>query len=92
MTGEPIVDTAASMQGLRLGVPREYFYSMLDTDVERITNEALKGLADAGVVLVEADIPDLAKLISLTTDIVQGYHTKPMLTKIPAGVRYRGEL
>jgi mandelamide amidase len=81
MTGEPIVDTAASMQGLRLGVPREYFYSMLDTDVERITNEALKGLADAGVVLVEADIPDLAKLISLTTDIVQGYHTKPMLTK-----------
>jgi mandelamide amidase len=81
MTGEPIVDTAASTQGLRLGVPREHFYSMLDTDVERITNEALKRLTDAGVVLVEADIPDLANLMSLTTDIVQGYHTKPMLTQ-----------
>jgi len=81
ITGEPIVDTATSMQGLRLGVPRAYFYSMLDTEVERVTNEALKRLMDAGVVLVEADVPDLGKLISLTTDAIQSYHVKPMLIK-----------
>ena len=81
MTGEAIVDTAVSIEGLRLGVPREYFYGMLDSEVERVTNEALKKLADAGVVLVEADVPDLGKLISLTTDAIQGYHVKPMLVK-----------
>lgn len=81
ITGEPLVDAAASLQGLRLGVPRDYFYSMLDTEVERITNEALKKLQDAGAVLVEVDVANLAKLISLTTDPIQSFHAKPMLIK-----------
>jgi mandelamide amidase len=81
MTGEPIVETSASIQGLRLGVPRDYFYSMLDTEVERVTNEALEKLSDAGAVLAEVDIPDLSRLISLTTAQIQSYHAKPMLTK-----------
>ena len=81
MTGEPLVDNPTSLQGVRLGVPKGYFYSSLDTEVERVTNEALKKLVDAGAILVEADIADLGKLISLTTDPVQSYHTKPMLTK-----------
>jgi mandelamide amidase len=78
---EAIVDTPASLEGLRLGVPREYFYSMLDSEVERITNGALKKLQDTGIVLVEMDVPDLARLISLTTDPIQGFHAKAMLTK-----------
>lgn len=81
MTGEAIVETSASLQGLRLGVPREYFYGMLDTEVERVTSEALKKLADAGVVLVDANVPELARLISLTTAQIQVYHVKPMLIK-----------
>jgi len=81
ITGEPIVETVPSIEGLRLGVPREYFYGMLDSEVERATNEALKKLMDAGAILVEADVPDLGKLISLTTDAIQGYHVKPMLIK-----------
>jgi mandelamide amidase len=81
MTGEPIVDRPASLQGMRLGVPRDYFYSMLDTEVERITNDALKRLEDAGAILIEAEVPNLAKLVSLTSDPVQGYHAKPMLMK-----------
>jgi len=81
ITGEPIVETVPSIDGLRLGVPREYFYGMLDSEVERVTNEALKKLMDAGVVLIEADVPDLGKLISLTTDAIQSYHVKPMLIK-----------
>jgi mandelamide amidase len=81
MSGEAIVDAPASLQGIRLGIPREYFYSMLDTEVEGITNEALRKLVDAGVVLVEVDVPDLQRLISLTTAQIQSYHAKPMLTK-----------
>ena len=80
ITGDTIVDTPALLDGLRIGVPRRYFYEMLDSEVEQITNEALAKLVDAGGVLVEADIPNLARLISLTTDPVQSYHAKPMLT------------
>ena len=81
MTGEPVVAGSTPLEGLRLGVPREYFYSMLDTEVERVANEALKKLSDAGSVLVEADVPELARLTSLTTAQIQSYHVKPMLTK-----------
>ncbi len=81
ITGEAMVDSPASLDGLRLGVPRRYFYEMLDTQVERITEEALAKLADAGAVLVEAEVPELARLISLTTDPVQSYHAKPSLTE-----------
>jgi mandelamide amidase len=81
MTGEAIVNSAASIQGMRLGVPREYFYGMLDAEVERISNAALRKLADAGAVLVEANVPELKKLIDLTTAQVQLFHVLPMLTK-----------
>jgi len=81
LTGEPVVDSPARLEGLRLGVPRQYFYSMLDTEVERISSAALQKLSGAGVVLVEADVPNLGQLISLTTAQVQSYHVKPMLEK-----------
>ncbi len=79
ITGEPIVADATSIQGLRLGVPREYFYGMLDAEVERICDQALSRLADAGAILVEADIADLKRLIDLTTAQVQLFHVMPML-------------
>ena len=81
MTGEPLVAGSTPLQGLRLGVPRQYFYSMLDTEVARVTNDALKKLSDAGAVLVEADVPELGRLISLTTAQVQSYHVKLMLAR-----------
>ncbi|MDH5344153.1 MAG: amidase family protein [Gammaproteobacteria bacterium] len=81
MTGEPLVASPASLQGLRLGVAREYFYGALDTEVERITDDVLARLGDAGVVLVEADVPDLKRLIDATTAQVQLYHAMPMLTR-----------
>lgn len=81
ITGEPIVDTPASIEGLRLGVAREYYFASLDTEVGQITDAALQQIENAGVTLVAADVPDLANLISLTTAQVQGYHVKPMLTR-----------
>lgn len=81
ITGEAIVDTPTSLEGVRLGVAREYYFSSLDTEVGQITEAALRKLEDAGAILIEADVPDLANLISLTTAQVQGYHVKPMLTR-----------
>jgi len=81
ISGEPLVDTPVSLNGLRLGVAKEYFFGSLDTEVERISRDALERLEDAGAILVDAEVPNLAGLISLTTAPVQLYHVKPMLMR-----------
>lgn len=79
LTGESIVNRAASLQGVRLGVPRGYYLDDLQEDVERISDEAVRKLADAGAEIVAVDVADLARLIGLTTAQVQQYHVMPML-------------
>lgn len=69
-----------SLRGIRLGIDRSYFEG-LDPDVEQITHDALKNLEAAGVVLVEAPVPDLARLIALTTAQVQLHDVAPSLTR-----------
>jgi len=81
VTGEARVDTPARLDRLRLGVAREYYYGDLDSSVASITNNALGRLADAGVTLVEANVPDLKRMIDATTAQVQLYHAMPMLTR-----------
>jgi Asp-tRNA(Asn)/Glu-tRNA(Gln) amidotransferase A subunit family amidase len=81
ITGEPRVSEPAPLAGLRLGVARDSYLSELDTEVETATTDALRQLEDAGAILVEADVPNLAELISLTTAQVQLYHVKPMLER-----------
>jgi Asp-tRNA(Asn)/Glu-tRNA(Gln) amidotransferase A subunit family amidase len=63
---------ARALKEVKLGVPRGYWYTGLDTEVERITNAALRKLQDAGVELVEAEVSDdLANLVQRTTGPVQ---------------------
>ena len=52
----------AALKGLRLGVPRGYYYENLDTTLAPVVEAALKRLADAGVTLVEADVPNVKAL------------------------------
>ncbi len=78
-TAEPV-----SLAGVRLGVSRQYYFEGLDPEVERITAEALKRLTDAGAILVEAEVPDLARLVGLTTFQIQGYDLVPSLIKFLA--------
>src|SRR5215472_12305164 len=54
--------SAISLKGLRLGVPRGYFWEDLDAEVETILADALARLSAAGAVLVEGDIEDVAAL------------------------------
>ena len=48
----------ASLRGVRLGLPKEYFdVAGLDPEVKRVTDEAVKRCADAGAELVEVSLP-----------------------------------
>ncbi len=49
-----------SLEGVRLGVIRDYYYEDLDGEIERLTQVALQRLQQAGVELVELEFPELA--------------------------------
>ena len=53
---------AVALKGLRLGVPRAHFWEPLDAETARRMDETLRILRDAGVELVEGDIPDVGRL------------------------------
>jgi mandelamide amidase len=71
----------ASLQGLRLGIVRNYWFTGLDPQVERLTAEALRRMRDAGVQLVETELPGLQRLIELTTDAVQNHDVRLSLSR-----------
>jgi len=64
------------LQGVRLGVVRDYWYKDLDPEVERVTTAALARLQAAGVQLVESSLPGLAQLIELITEPVQNHDVR----------------
>ncbi len=72
---------SVSLRGLRLGVVRDYWFTDLDPEVERLTTAALRVLTDAGAELIESKLPDLARLIDLTTDQVQNHDVRIWLPK-----------
>ena len=50
--------SGASLKGVRIGLPKEYFnVAGLDPEVRRVTDEAVKRCADAGAELVEVSLP-----------------------------------
>jgi mandelamide amidase len=56
------------LSGVRMGVPRRYFYSPLDDEVSRVTEAALQLLKNGGVELVEVDFP-----AELSDDLLGAY-------------------
>ena len=51
-----------ALRGLRLGVPRSAFYQELETAVAAEADRVLDLLSGLGVVLVEAEVPDVTEL------------------------------
>ena len=47
-----------SLQGLRIGLPKQYFGEGLDADVEQVVRDALKELEKQGAILVDIDLPN----------------------------------
>ena len=57
----------ASLKGVKLGLPKEYFIDGLDPEVKAVTDAAVKACADAGAELVEVSLPhtEYAMAVSL---------------------------
>ena len=81
LSGGEATASTISLKGVRLGVIRSFWFSGLDAETERVTNAALARLKAAGVELVEGELPELRRLIGLTTDPVQNHDVKPSLTR-----------
>ena len=50
-------EAAASLRGVRLGLPRQYFVAGMEPGVETRIREAVARLADAGAEIVDIDLP-----------------------------------
>lgn len=59
VTGDITIAEASNLAGIKLGVPRTYFYENLQADVSKVMEDVLSKLSDAGVELVEVDMPGL---------------------------------
>ncbi len=70
-----------SLSGVRLGIVRDYWFTGLDSEVERISTLALARLENAGATLIETQMPGLARLIDLTTDQVQNHDVRLALPR-----------
>jgi mandelamide amidase len=62
VTGGPTEITLAQLKGLRIGVPRKYFWENLDPELEQICEQTLRRLAEAGVALVDVDMSEEAAI------------------------------
>jgi indoleacetamide hydrolase len=71
---------ATSLKGVRIGISPEYFWSGLDPEVERVSNEALRKLSEAGATLVTAEIPEPAKAAMEIALTIIGYDTLPSIS------------
>jgi indoleacetamide hydrolase len=77
---EPAPLLQTTLAGVRLAVDRDYWFSDLHPEVERIATESLRKLEAAGAELIEAPLPGLAGLIERTTSIIQGREFAPEVT------------
>lgn len=66
ITGEVPVCEAASLQGLRLGLPRAHFFDNLDPALAERIDHCLQTLRAAGVELIDVDLAEIAMLDART--------------------------
>jgi indoleacetamide hydrolase len=69
----------SALKGLRLGVPRAYFWEDLDSELAAVMEAALQKLREQGVVLVEADLAGIAEINGKVSFPVALYEFEPDL-------------
>lgn len=58
MTGQNYTDSLTKdIRGLRIGVPKNYFNELIESDTAKLYSEALENLEKLGAILIEIDIP-----------------------------------
>jgi indoleacetamide hydrolase len=79
VTGDRAPMTATALQGVRIGIAPVSLLSGLDSEVERVTNEAFRRLRAAGVTLIEAELPEVAKAAIGTAMTIISYEAMPAI-------------
>jgi mandelamide amidase len=62
VTGGPTAVAAVALKGLRIGVPRRHFWENLDPELEKICENALQRLSQAGIMLIDVDMSEEASI------------------------------
>lgn len=79
------VPAAASLTGLRLGVPAGYLFDRLDADVERVVMSTIETLRRAGAVVTEVALPHATDMAAIYLHLVLGdaaeYHARTLLSR-----------
>jgi aspartyl-tRNA(Asn)/glutamyl-tRNA(Gln) amidotransferase subunit A len=79
------IPAAASLKGLRLGVPTGYLFDRLDADVERVVGATIESLRAAGATVSEVAIPHATDMAAIYLHLVFGdaaeYHARTLLSR-----------
>ncbi|MEP1472381.1 MAG: indoleacetamide hydrolase [Halieaceae bacterium] len=79
LSGDNSSLAAIDLEGLRIGVPRAYFYETLDVNVASTVESVLKKLSAKGAILVEADLDDIGELNEKVGFPIVLYETSQLL-------------
>ena len=55
----PVLPAEPRLDGRKVGVPKNFYFEHLDTEVEAAVRKALQVLEDLGAALVEIEVPDI---------------------------------
>ena len=66
-----VAPSPRAMSGLRIGVPRNFFFDNVDADVERLTREALDVLRGLGARLVDLELPPIEPVNAACTTVIR---------------------
>ena len=100
---EPVPNYAAEIaggvNGLRIGVPHEFFYDNVDLDVENAVREAIEALRGLGADVRDVTLPHIGEASAALTAIMLpealAYHQRQLAERpedYGADIRYRLEL
>jgi Asp-tRNA(Asn)/Glu-tRNA(Gln) amidotransferase A subunit family amidase len=81
ITGDPIVSSSVNLNDVRIGVSRAHYFSDLESGVQRVMDTVLARLHEAGAVIVEAEIPDLAALVGKVTVPIIYYEARRSISR-----------
>lgn len=73
-------DPALDLRGLRLGIPRSFYFEKCDPEILEATRQVIALMEEAGARLVEVDLPSMedARTVSLTVQMPEAlsYHSR----------------
>ena len=81
VTGRIAPVTAVPLEGLRLGIARDYFFDGAHDDVAAVLSQELSRLEDAGATIVERDFPELERLAKASREAIAMFECVPYLTR-----------